>query len=41
MVLTLLCYCGDNVKYGLLSKHLFQRKQKYDGLQNLKVTANF
>ena len=25
------CYCGDNVKYGLLSKHLFQRKLQYRG----------
>ena len=22
------CYCGDNAKYGLLSKRLFQRKQQ-------------
>ena len=22
-------YCGDNLKYGLLSKHLFQRNQQY------------
>ena len=27
----LFCYCGDNVKYGLLSKHLFQRKRQYGG----------
>ena len=26
LVLALHCYCGDKVKYGLLSKHLFQRK---------------
>ena len=25
------CYCGGNVKYGLLSKHLFQRKRQYGG----------
>ena len=31
LVLALHCYCGDNVKYGLLSKHLLQRKQQYDG----------
>ena len=27
LVLTPHCYCGDNVKYGLLPKHLFQIKQ--------------
>ena len=27
----LFCYCGDSVKYGLLSKHLFQRKRQYGG----------
>ena len=31
LVLPLYCYCGDNVKYGLLSKHLFQRKRQYGG----------
>ena len=35
------CYCGDNVKYGLLSKHLFQRKQQYGGWKNHKVSTNF
>ena len=25
----LLFCCGDNVKYGLLSKHVFQRKRQY------------
>ena len=25
------CYCGNNVKYGLFSKHLFQRKRQYGG----------
>ena len=29
LVLVLHCYCGDMVKYGLLSKHLFQRKQQH------------
>ena len=29
--LVLHCYCGDSVKYGLLSKHLFQRKRQLDG----------
>ena len=24
-------YCGDNVKYGLFSKHLFQRTQQHGG----------
>ena len=37
----LFCYCGDNVKYGLLSKHLFQRKRQYDGWKNFTVTTNF
>ena len=36
----LFCYCGDNVKYGLLSKQLSQRKQ-YCGWKNLTVTTNF
>ena len=31
LVLALHCYRGDNVKYGLLSRHLFQRKQQYVG----------
>ena len=31
----------DNVKYGLLSKHLFQRKRQYDGWKNFTVTTNF
>ena len=31
LVLELHCYCGDTVKYGLISKHLFQRKQQYGG----------
>ena len=29
LVLVLHCYSGDSVKYGLLSKHLFQRKRHY------------
>ena len=41
MVLALQWYCGDNVKYGLLSKHLFQRKLQYGWWNNLKVTTNF
>ena len=28
LVLALYCYCGDNVKYGLLSKHLFKENNK-------------
>ena len=35
------CCCGDNMKYGLLSKHLFQRKRQYAGWKNLTVTTNF
>ena len=31
LILVLHCYCGDNVKYGPLSKHLFQRKRQYGG----------
>ena len=31
LVLTLYCYCGDNVKYRLLSKNLFQKKQQHGG----------
>ena len=31
----------DNVKCGLLSKHLFQRKRQYDGWRNFTVTTNF
>ena len=35
LVLALHCYCGDNVKYGLISKHLCQRKLQYGGWKNL------
>ena len=35
------CYCGDNVKYGLLSKQLFQRKQQNGGWKNAQVTTKF
>ena len=28
-VLVLYCYCGDTVKQGLFSKHLFPRKQQH------------
>ena len=31
LVLALYCYCGDNVKYALLSKTSFQRKQQHGG----------
>ena len=34
-------YCGDNVKYGLLSKKLFQRKQQHGGWENFTVTISF
>ena len=40
LVLALHCYCGDKVKYGLLSKHLFQGKCQYGGWKNLTVTTN-
>ena len=36
-VLALHCYCGDNVIYGLLSKHLLQRKRQLGGRK--KVVA--
>ena len=36
LILVLLCCCGDNVKYGLLSKRLFQRKQEHGGWKNLQ-----
>ena len=39
MVLALYCYCGDNVKYGFLSEHLFQRKQQYGAWKNLILTS--
>ena len=41
LVLALHCYCGDNVKYGLLSRHLLQRKRQYGGWKNLTVATNF
>ena len=31
LILPLYYYCGDKVKYGLLSKNLFQRKQQHGG----------
>ena len=31
LVLVLHCYCGDNVKYGFLSRHFFQRTRQYNG----------
>ena len=39
LVLALHCYCGDNIKYGLLSKHLFQRKWQY-GCWKTAVDSN-
>ena len=38
--LKLYCYCGDKIpkKYGLRSKHLFQRKQQHGGWKNLRAT---
>ena len=33
-------YCAGNIKYELLSKHLFQRKLQYGGWKNFKVTKN-
>ena len=32
---------GKNVKYGLLSRHLFQIKQQCGCWKNLKVATNF
>ena len=40
LISALHCYRGDNVKYGLLSKYLFQRKQQYGGCENLSVKIN-
>ena len=40
LVLALYCYCRDDVKYGLLSRHLFQRKWQYGGWKNLTITTN-
>ena len=39
--LVLALHRGDKVKHGLLSKHLFQRKQQYGGWKTLKITSNF
>ena len=41
LVLGLYYYCRDHVKYGLLSKNLFWRKQQYEGWENFSVTKNF
>ena len=37
LISTLYCYCEDKVKYGLLSKHVFQRKQQHDSGKNLNI----
>ena len=34
------CYCGNNIKYGMLSKYLLQRKKQQGGYRNLRVTIN-
>lgn len=31
LVLALYCYCRENIKYELRSKHLFQRTQTHSG----------
>ena len=36
-MLTLHCICVDNVKYGLLSKHQFQKKHQHGGWKDLKI----
>ena len=41
LVLALHWYFGDNVKYRLISKHLFQRKGQYGGCKNITVMPNF
>ena len=41
LVLALHCHCGGNVKYGLFSRHLIQRKRQYGGWKNLTITTNF
>ena len=35
------CDCGNNVKCGLLSKHLFQRTQKYGGWKSPQSSDEF
>ena len=40
LVLALHSYCRDNVKYGLLSKHLFQIKRQYSSWKSHLVTTN-
>ena len=37
LVLKMCCFCGDNVKYRLLSNNLFQRKQQNDGWEDFGV----
>ena len=35
-------HCREaDVKYGLLSKHLFQKKQQFGNWENQRVTLNF
>lgn len=41
MVLALYQYCGDNVKYGLLSKNLFQRKQQHGSWESFSFAIKF
>ena len=41
LVFALQCYFGDNVEFGLISKHLLQRKRQYGGWKNLTVTTKF
>ena len=36
LMLALNCYCRDNVKYGPLSKHFFQRTQQHGGWKSLR-----
>ena len=38
--LVLALHCEDNVKYEILSKHLFQIKPQYGSWKNLKVAKN-
>ena len=40
LVLAMHCYCGDNVKYQLLSKHVSKKATLWQ-LKNLQLTANF
>ena len=42
LILAFYCYyCRDNIKYGLFSRNLFQRKQQHGGWENFIGAINF